>query len=182
MIGRSLTMAAALFAGFLASQAPEFAQQYRQRLGGAVDELARVVDGFDRDAATAGLDRQKALGVMNSANQELVRLRGASMQEAIERYDRLSRQLRDFEASGSLGKIASVVETPDTPLVQSTFASFVPAVPTTPAGLVTAAGAFFLIYLLLGVIRLIARPMFRRRQREARRREAGYDTRSVSRR
>ena len=33
--------------GFLASQGPEFSQQYRQRLGGAIDELNRVVARFD---------------------------------------------------------------------------------------------------------------------------------------
>ena len=42
------------------SQAPEFAQQYRQRLGGALDELTAIVQRFDQDAARAGLDRRRA--------------------------------------------------------------------------------------------------------------------------
>ena len=32
-----------LLLGFALSQTPEFAQQYRQRLGGAIDELQRIV-------------------------------------------------------------------------------------------------------------------------------------------
>lgn len=31
----------------LFSQAPEFAQQYRQRLGGAIDELTTSIQSFD---------------------------------------------------------------------------------------------------------------------------------------
>jgi len=40
--GTSLLIVGLMGAAFFA-QAPEFAQQYRQRLGGAVEELRRVV-------------------------------------------------------------------------------------------------------------------------------------------
>jgi Protein of unknown function (DUF2937) len=49
---------------FLLSQGPEFAQQYRQRLGGAVDEIATVVRNFEEDSQRSGFDRQTALQVM----------------------------------------------------------------------------------------------------------------------
>ena len=39
------------------SQFPEYAQQYTQRLGGAVDELRRQTQSFDQDAAEGGLTR-----------------------------------------------------------------------------------------------------------------------------
>ena len=42
-----------LLLGFVLSQTPEFAQQYRQRLGGAVDELQRIVLQFDDDVRAA---------------------------------------------------------------------------------------------------------------------------------
>jgi len=43
MIFNRIAFALALFAAVLGSQFPEFAQQYRQRLGGALDELDRIV-------------------------------------------------------------------------------------------------------------------------------------------
>ncbi|HTM76667.1 MAG TPA: DUF2937 family protein, partial [Devosia sp.] len=43
------------------SQFPEYAQQYTQRLGGAVDELRVITEDFDRAAQQGGLDRQQAL-------------------------------------------------------------------------------------------------------------------------
>ena len=61
MIGRMLTGATVLVAAVTTSQLPEFAQQYRQRLGGAVDELRTIVQRFDADAQAAGMDRTQAL-------------------------------------------------------------------------------------------------------------------------
>ena len=53
-IARTVGLAFGLLGGLVASQAPEFGQQYRQRLGGAIDELNRVVARFDEDARRPG--------------------------------------------------------------------------------------------------------------------------------
>jgi Protein of unknown function (DUF2937) len=42
------------FLAVLVGQAPEFAQQYAQRLGGAIEELQRIVDHFDDDSRRSG--------------------------------------------------------------------------------------------------------------------------------
>ena len=55
MIARTMALAAALLGGVTTSQLPEFAQQYRQRLGGAIDALTQVVEEFRADAAAHGL-------------------------------------------------------------------------------------------------------------------------------
>ena len=44
MILRRFALMFGLFCGVAASQLPEFAQQYRQRLGGALDELTALVE------------------------------------------------------------------------------------------------------------------------------------------
>ena len=49
MLARRLALAIAVLAGLIGSQAPEFAQQYRQRLGGALEELNRIVSEFDAE-------------------------------------------------------------------------------------------------------------------------------------
>jgi len=66
----------ALLAGVLFSQAPEFSQQYRQRIGGAVDELRMVVDAFEAQAAASGLDRQGALSLYAASTQPFLRGQG----------------------------------------------------------------------------------------------------------
>lgn len=168
MFARTMMLAAALFGGVLTSQLPEFAQQYRQRLGGAVDELGRVVADFDHDAAAANLQRQQAITLMKQAPEKLVRLRGASAEATIERYDRLRSQLAAFEASGPIGRVESLLSTPDRDLVGAAFSTYEPAVPTTAAGAVAAAAGFLLVYLGCGVGALAVRPL-RRRSRLRRR-------------
>ena len=68
---RSKTVSAvgALAGLALFSQAPEFAQQYRQRIGGAVDELRIVVADFDRDAATSQMTRDEALDELTGSGE-----------------------------------------------------------------------------------------------------------------
>lgn len=168
MFARTMMLAAALFGGVLTSQLPEFAQQYRQRLGGAVDELGREVAGFDRDASAAGLERQQAVTLMKQAPEKLVQLRGASAEATIERYDRLRAQLAAFEASGPVGRVESLLSAPDRDLVGATFSSYKPAVPTTAAGAVAAAIGFLLVYLGCGAGALAVRPLRRRSRRPAR--------------
>lgn len=171
MIRRTLLLATAIGAGVATSQAPEFAQQYRQRLGGAVDELRRVVMDFDRDAATAGLDRGKAIATLQGDGQRIVQLRGDSIAGTVARYERLSAQQQAFEASGPLGRIEAVFSSPDPELVGATWNVYEPAVPTTLAGAVTAGIGFLAVYLLAGLGTIATGPL-RRRRRKLREREA----------
>jgi hypothetical protein len=59
---RRLALAFALIAGVIGSQGPEFAEQYRQRMGGALDELKRIAAQFDAAAARQGLTTPQAVG------------------------------------------------------------------------------------------------------------------------
>ena len=78
-IGRGVILAVGLAGGTLFSQAPEFAQQYRQRIGGAIDELRIIVDDFTKQAADHHLDRQQALDVYARSPDDFLRDRGLSM-------------------------------------------------------------------------------------------------------
>ncbi|MFD1282737.1 DUF2937 family protein, partial [Methylobacterium goesingense] len=75
---RTLGLALGLLAGAIAAQVPEFAQQYAQRLGGTVDELRRVVSGFEADAAASGRSRNDALDRLSGDRDALVSRRGAA--------------------------------------------------------------------------------------------------------
>jgi hypothetical protein len=75
-IARTVAMALGLAGGLSASQGPEFAQQYRQRLGGAIDELRRVVARFESDARAVGETRDGALRRLGANADELARRQG----------------------------------------------------------------------------------------------------------
>jgi hypothetical protein len=160
MIARAFAWVIALALGFALSQAPEFAQQYRQRLGGAVDELRRIILQFDEDSLRSGYDRAAAIAVMARNGEQLIRDQARRMEETIARYGRLREQEAAFESEGAFVRLASFIQNFDRPLVERTFAAYEPAVPVTTEGLLLAGGGFFAGYFLtLG----LAQPLRRRR-------------------
>jgi len=135
--------------GFVLSQAPEFAQQYRQRLGGAVDELQRIIQQFDEDSRRSGYDRTAALRLMANNNEQLVRDQAGRMEDVIARHDRLRAQEIAFQNGGPFVRISAFILNFDRPLVQRTVVAYEPAVPVTTEGLLLAGGGFLAAYLLL---------------------------------
>jgi hypothetical protein len=161
MIIRTAALGFALLCGVAASQIPEFVQQYRQRLGGALDELTAIVRQFDVDAAGVGMDRPKAIATLNDNPDPLARGRGRAMQDAVQRRERLADQDRKFRTDGPLARLVAFAEDFDPQLASRTWADFEPAVPTTPEGLVCAGAGALGGY---GFLRLIVAP-FRLRRR-----------------
>ena len=135
---RLITLVFALLSAALFSQAPEFQQQYRQRLGGELDALTREVTRFGAEAAALGLSLSAAVDRLLHNGDELARGRGRAMAEMITRQDRLERQRRSFEADGVIGRLSALAADLDPELAAGTWRSFRPAVPTTLDGLAAA--------------------------------------------
>ncbi len=164
MLGRFLIFLLAAAAAVAASQVPEFAQQYRQRLGGAIDELRIVVGRFDADAQRVALDRSAALDQMQQADLPLVRAQASSMEENIRRLQKLTDQQEAFRGAGAFGRLMALASYFDPMLLQATYASFEPAVPVTVEGFVLAGLAFVLVWAALrGLVFLMRRPQRPRR-------------------
>jgi len=158
MIGRTIAVVVAGAVGVGASQLPEFGQQYRQRLGGAVDELKRIAAGFDIDAADNGLDRQAALAEMARNPNALVQDHASSMAETMQRLENLEAQQQAFRDAGPFARLYVLSTHFDAPLAAATFQDFEPAVPATSEGVVAAGGGFLATLLcLLGLGRLVRR-------------------------
>ena len=146
---RTLSLVLAVSAAVLASQAPEFSQQYRQRLGGALAELSAVRADFVRDAERSGLSPSRAIAFMGRSPIAFIRDRGASMERTLARHDRLTRQMGELDAAVPALRPLAVLSATDGKILRETWASYVPAVPVDPAGLIwTLIGASF--GLLLG--------------------------------
>jgi hypothetical protein len=129
--------------GLLAfSQLPEFAQQYSQRLGGAINELRVIVADFDRDAANSQLTRDEALEQMLGSPTKFARDRGVSMNRTINRYYMLNRQRDEMEQADPLLRPLFMLQTPDATLAGDAWSAFEPALPvTTPGAVYGGAGA-----------------------------------------
>ncbi|WP_332689689.1 DUF2937 family protein [Devosia sp.] len=146
------------------SQFPEYAQQYTQRLGGAVDELRVITEDFDRAALAGGLDRAAALGRFEASNDDFLAGRGTSMTATFQRYENLSATLARIEGANAVERLQSLPAYLDTDIGQRTLENYRPAVPVTMEGILYAGGGFILGYLLLsGLWRFFSMPFKRRR-------------------
>ena len=146
------------------SQFPEYAQQYTQRLGGAVDELRVITEDFDRAAAEGGLDRATALERYEASNDDFLAGRGSSMTATFQRYDQLSTTLARIQNADAIERLQSLPAYLDTDIGRRTLESYKPAVPVTMEGILYAGGGFILGYLVLsGLWRFLALPFRRRR-------------------
>ena len=146
------------------SQFPEYAQQYTQRLGGAVDELRVITEDFDRAAVAGGLDRTAALERYNASNDEFLAGRGMSMTATFERYDQLSTTLARIEDAGPIERFQSLPAYLDSDIGQRTLENYQPAVPVTMEGILYAGGGFIVGYLVLSGLWRFASMPFRRRR------------------
>jgi hypothetical protein len=114
----------ALLPALFLSQLPEFVQQYSQRMGGAIDELTRIVEHFDEDSRRSGYDRSSALQLMAKNPEQLIREQSTRMQDNFARLNRLRAQQQAFNNSTSVGRSFEFLKHYDPPLAERTFASF----------------------------------------------------------
>jgi len=152
-LGRLIVGIAAAGGALTASQLPEFTQQYRQRLGGAVDELLRVVADFDADAARNQLTRVAALDTYGRSAEPFLRDRGVSMERVFSRFEYLSEQQARLESAPPLMRPVVALSGADSRVLEGAWSDFEPAVPVTAAGFVWAAIGFFLAGGLVSLIR-----------------------------
>ena len=129
MFARRLALAIAVLAGLIGSQGPEFTQQYRQRLGGALEELNRIVAEFGAEAGRENLTRAEALGRLERNDDPLARDRGGDMRKAIDRDRRLSEQIEAMNSAGLLVRLYVVANNFDPQIARSALDNYEPAEP-----------------------------------------------------
>lgn len=163
---RTLGLALGLLLGFVAAQGPEFAQQYRQRLGGALDELRRQIGTLDADAKATGLDRDAAIDQLRRNADALVARRGEAVRADVERLKFLDDQKQAIDAATSpLGRFFAVMRDPDMPVARAAYADYTPAVPVSADGFLAGLVGFLLGWGGWRVVTDFARSMGRRVRR-----------------
>ncbi|WP_395813954.1 DUF2937 family protein [Devosia sp.] len=166
---RTLGIVGGLALGAALSQFPEYAQQYTQRLGGAVDELRIITTEFDTAAAAAGLTREAAIARYTAAGDSFIEGRGQSVTRTFSRYDELSAMLTRIRGADAVARVTLLPQFLDSEIGARALDDFKPAIPVTPEGLAYGGTGFVLGYLATsGIVRFLMLPFRRRRPREQR--------------
>ena len=136
---RRLAVAIGVLCALIGVQGPEFAQQYRQRLAGAIDELTRVVAQFDADAARQSLAPDQAIARLKANVDPLARERGDAAAADQTRLARLQDAQAALKDPGPVRRLWAFVVDFDPEIASRTFADYEPAAPTTVEAFVVGA-------------------------------------------
>lgn len=158
---RMLGMIIGVGLGATLSQFPEFAQQYAQRLGGAIDELSAITANFDASAEREGLSRDQAFVRYETSQDSFIVEQGKDAREVFVRYDKLQAHQIALQNAGPLQKITSFANFYDPKISARTWDDYEPAVPVTVEGAAFAGAGLVGGY---GLVGLLALP-FRRRKK-----------------
>jgi hypothetical protein len=118
------------------TQLPEYMQQYRQRLGGAIDELAAIVAQFDVESAAEGLSEADGIVRLKTNPDPLAKARGAAMTATIARLAKLERSAAALDNPNGFVRWETFPSTFDARVAARAYEAYQPAVPTTADGFV----------------------------------------------
>lgn len=145
-----------ILCGCALSQFPEYSQQYVQRMGGALDELATVVQDFDNSAKTAGYNRDEALSVMTGS--AFMESRQTDMRRTFDRFDTLFDDYSRLKDANAFERLAYTARMRDSDVFKGTAKDFKPAVPLNLEGASFVSIGFLFGYgLFAGFMRLLRR-------------------------
>jgi hypothetical protein len=155
LVDRVLAVAGA----FLFSQAPEFLQQYLQRLGGHLDEARRILAQFERTAEAAGLTLERFITQTTANADTAVARLGPVMREAVDRVQHLDAAYTSLRDATAFTRPFAFLRHLDGGIARATWSDYRPAMPTTLEGLVyAAAGMLLFVSLHHMLFRRLLRP------------------------
>ncbi|MCT4555605.1 MAG: DUF2937 family protein [Pelagimonas sp.] len=156
---RILTLMAGLSGAFGAAQFPEYSQQYLQRLGGAVDELARQVDRHEREAAALGVSLDQML-VQLSAEGPLAERQAEHIRTDLIRHARLSADLQALQGAGPFMRVRLATHLGDSDVARRALGDYKPALPASFEGAIFATSGFVLGWLGLNMVFMFCKGAF----------------------
>lgn len=141
-----LDRALCVFGAVLFSQAPEFMQQYLQRLGGHLDEARRQLQQFQNVAASSGLSLDELIHRTTTNAEPAVAKLGGVMTDTVARVDTLAAAQAALLDASLWTRPFVFLRHLDFAITRATWSVFKPGVPVTLEGLV---------YALIGMLVLL---------------------------
>jgi hypothetical protein len=144
LFARRIAIAIGFLVALVGTQWPEFSQQYRQRLGGALDELNRAIAAFTAEATSESLSVEAAIARLTNNSDRLARERGEAVRDEIARRARVGDALQAMKDAGPMTRLFVMIRDFDAEAADGTLQAFEPAVPLGREGWIVG-GVGFLI-------------------------------------
>lgn len=174
MINRIIVIAVGLACGAVAAQAPEFIQQYTQRLGGWRDAYAKEISEFELRAKKLGQTREEYITALRTNQEAEARQEGDHWATQVIYLEALNTSYNDLAGASSLMRVFVFAEHYNAELASRTWGAYKPAVPTTAEGAAYGGAGFLAGWL---VVFLGGTPWrMRRKRREAAASETKIDS------
>jgi len=164
MLLRILTLAFGLFGAAVLSQAPEFAQQYLQRLAGASDELSAQIEALDARAADQSLNRYDYIRRFLANQDSAIRAEGQALSDLLARDQNVRQALEAMRAAPLFLFPWTAATHMDPVTVWRTADDYKPAMPLTASGALHAGAGFVTLALVFRMLVFLLRPRRRARQ------------------
>lgn len=133
-----------LICGAVMAQAPEFIQQYTQRLGGWRDAYALQLSDLDKRAKKFGLSREDYITALQFSNDPKAVNEGNHLALLPGYYDRLNQAHKQLTTAGPVNRIFVFYDHYNGALAQSVWSDYKPAVPTNTEGAIFGGAGFVL--------------------------------------
>ena len=159
MIKRIFIIVFGIACGAVTTQAPEFMQQYTQRLGGWLDSYTKLVADLDARATQYNMTRDAYIAALRTSPDPKV----VAEANNIAQYPVIQKRLEDmqkaFTEAPSWKKGLVFVRNMQRPLLEATYGDYEPAVPTTPEGAAYGGAGFVAGAVLLNILVLILKQL-----------------------
>lgn len=136
-------------------QFPEFQQQYKQRLGGTLDELNRQVAALDIRAEDAGMKRYDYIRHFLDNSDMVIQSEGQSLSDMLGRRISVQNAIDEMDNARSYELLFTMLLRLDTATAGATLENYRPAIPITVSAFVHALFGFVFGYLLVGYLSLL---------------------------
>ena len=109
-------------------QIPTFIIQYKQRLGGHVDELARLTAQYKSTAANYGKTVEEYIGLLLNSGIDEIKSTGELMTGHMNRFNELSQALHNLSEASGITKLFVFFKSIDLDIFRGTYKDFVPGI------------------------------------------------------
>lgn len=133
-----------LVCGAVLAQAPEFIQQYTQRLGGWRDAYALQISDLDKRAKEFGLSREDYVTALQFSDDPKAVREGNHLALLPGYYETLNLAHKQLTTAGPVSRIFVFAEHYNGALAQSVWSDYKPAVPTNTEGAIYGGTGFVL--------------------------------------